>query len=180
MSLEDKFNAIAAGLPQVLANYAVNWTLDNFASQGWENGRQPWAKRKRETRKTRGRSLLIASGALRRSIQVIDVDSSLTGDRLIATFGSRGIAYARIHNEGGTITQAARSNNYTLGRYTRGKKKGAFKKGKLKPTGPGAGGRFSFKERNINIPRRQFIGASPILRQLLIQEGQQYIKRKIK
>lgn len=180
MSLEDKFNAIAAGLPQVLANYAVNWTLDNFGSQGWENGRQPWAKRKRETRKTRGRSLLVASGALRRSIQVIDVDRSMTGERLIATFGSRGIAYARIHNEGGTITQAARSNNYVQSRFKRGAKKGMFKKGKLAPTGSGAGGRLSFQERNITIPKRQFIGASPILRQLLIQEAKQYVNHRLK
>lgn len=167
MSLESKLNNALAGLPLVLANAAVNWTLENYKKQQW-NG-TAWPGRKRETKKSRGRQLLVQSGRLRRGIQVV-------GDN---SFGVLGVPYARIHNEGGSISQSGRSNNYVQNRYKRGANKGKFKKGKLAPSGSGAGGRFSFGDRNINIPQRKFIGNSPQLRQHLIETAKAHIKSKL-
>lgn len=167
MSLESKLNNALAGLPLVLANAAVNWTLENYKKQQWEGS--PWPGRKRKTAKTTGRALLVQSGRLRRAIQVV-------GDH---SFGVLGVPYARIHNEGGAINKAARSEIFVRNRYKRGPKSkmfggmGAFKKGVTKGRG------LSFKEHTINMPKRKFIGNSPQLREYLINEVKIYIKSKL-
>lgn len=167
MSIESKLDNALAGLPLVLANAAVNWTLENFKRQGWENGRQPWPKRKRETAKTRGKPILVQSGRLRRAVQVVPMGGGQMG------FGVLGVPYARIHNEGGQISQAARSETFVRNRYKRGPKAKMFKKGVT----PGRG--QTYKARVIGIPQRKFIGTSPALRQQLIQEARTYLKNNL-
>lgn len=166
MSLEQKLNNALAGLPLVLAKAAVNWTLENYKRQQW-NG-TAWPGRKKETSKTRGRALLVQSGRQRRGIQVI-------GDN---SFGVLGVPYARIHNEGGTITHPARTRQMTFKSYKSGKRKGKtlFAKNNTKAS-------FSKKVNSgsytINIPQRKFIGNSPQLREYLINEVKIYIKSKL-
>ena len=149
----------------ILVNEAVLWTQANFKKQQWDG--KAWPVRKKESRLSRGKSLLIGKGRLYRAIQVVDDHS----------FGVLGVPYARIHNEGGTITQAARSNNFVQNRFKRGTKKGKFKRGKLSPAGGAGGGRMSFKQRIIHIPQRRFIGNSPALRQHLINKAKNYLKQ---
>lgn len=167
MSLESKLNAALDGLPLVLAKAAVNWTLENYKKQQW-NG-TAWPGRKKETSKTRGRALLVQSGRLRRGIQVVGEDA----------FGVLGVPYARIHNEGGRINKAARSETFVRNRYKVGKKgkmfggMGAFKKGTTKGKG------LSFREHSVGMPQRKFIGNSPALRQHLISESQTYLKSRL-
>lgn len=66
-------------------------------------------------------------------------------------WASTNVNYAAIHQFGGSIVQAARSELFTRNRFSKPPKKGQFKKG----TTPGRG--FTFKERVINIPARPFM-----------------------
>ncbi|SFV32297.1 phage virion morphogenesis protein [Thermoflavifilum thermophilum] len=157
-------------LPPIIGNEAVNFFKTNFRLQGWQGQTfEPWPKRKRETKRSLGKPILIQTGALERSIQVKQVSQNAV---VVGT--SSAIPYARIHNEGGTIVQAPRSETFIRNRYKRGVKKGKFQPGKI----PGRG--FTYGQRIIHIPRRQFMGDSPVLRaeiqKRIIQEVKQFIK----
>lgn len=167
MSIESQIDSIIRRLQPRLAQYAVEWTQTNFKRQQWEGA--PWPKRKRETRRSKGKQILVNTGKLYRSIKVVDGKN----------FGSLGIPYARVHNYGGSIEQAARSDNFVHPRNKRGPDKGRFKRGKLKPSGTGAGGRFSFRSRIIGMPQRKFIGSTPALKQYIVQGANIYLKNKI-
>lgn len=167
MSIEAQIERIISILQPRMAQYAVEWTQSNFKRQQWEG--VPWPKRKRETRRSKGKQILVNTGKLYRSIQVVDAKN----------FGSLGIPYARIHNYGGSIEQAARSDNFVHPRYKRGRDKGRFKRGKIKPSGTGSAGRFSFRARTIGMPQRKFIGATPALKQYIVQGANIYLKNKI-
>jgi len=70
------------------------------------------------------------------------------------TFGST-LPYARIHQEGGEIQFAARSETFRRRRITRGEKKGQFKKG----TEAGRG--FTRKAYTVRMPARAYIVFQP-------------------
>lgn len=169
MTNEQKFEEIITRLAPVLANAAVNWTLENYNKQQWEG--TPWKARK--SKKDTGRAILIGpgSGRLRRSIQVVTIGN-------LYAIGVLGVPYARIHNEGGEITQAARSELFVRNRYKKGAKgkmfggMGAYKKGTTKGKG------LSFKQRTITIPKRQFIGNNAAMRQYMVAEGQSWVNKQ--
>jgi phage gpG-like protein len=75
---------------------AVNHFKGNFRAQGFVDSTvDPWKKRKLGDKKHRtGRGILIDSGNLRNNIRVLGAP----GNRVI--IGTRGIKYARRHNEG--------------------------------------------------------------------------------
>lgn len=153
----------------------------NFNDQAFFNDK--WARRKYNDDKSRG--LLVQSGTLRRSIKgdVTDRDSVLFQTT---------VPYARIHNEGGTITVTSRMKKYFWWKYITivGSKR------------PKAGTATTYSERfqrkkngelrnnkrnrelteeakfykymalkktgtKITIPKRQFIGNHPDLEKLL-------------
>lgn len=62
-------------LPRKIAGTAVNFSKENFKRQGWlDNGLQRWAPRKkRGSRRTDNRVILVKSGRLRRSIRATSV-----------------------------------------------------------------------------------------------------------
>lgn len=132
-------------LPLIVGNAAVNYSLDAFAKQAWEG--KPWDKRK--SKKDTGRSLLVKSGRGKRSVRVIRTAPGLV------VVGSD-IPYMRVHNEGETIRRAARSETFTRNRYTKGDKKGKFKRG----TKDGQG--MSFKAYSFKMPQRTFLRGSPL------------------
>ena len=78
----------------------------NFNDQAFFNDK--WARRKYNDDKSRG--LLVQSGTLRRSItaKITDRDSVLFQTT---------VPYARIHNEGGTITVTSRMKKYFWWKY---------------------------------------------------------------
>jgi phage gpG-like protein len=131
--------------PREIGSMAVNHFKDNFVNQSFDG--VAWDKRKKDRSKDKGRALLVKSGTLKRSIRVISAD---THQIVVGT----DVVYAQIHNEGGTIIQAPRSETFTRNRHENGSKKGLFKKGTK------AGKGFTFKERTIKIPKRQFMGES--------------------
>ena len=153
----------------------------NFNDQAFFNDK--WARRKYNDDKSRG--LLVQSGTLRRSItaKITDRDSVLFQTT---------VPYARIHNEGGTITVTSRMKKYFWWKYITivGSKR------------PKAGTATTYSERfqrkkngelrnnkrnrelteeakfykymalkktgtKITIPKRQFIGNHPDLEKLL-------------
>jgi phage gpG-like protein len=161
--LEEKFNDLIPQLPQILGNEAVNFFLDNFKMQGWQgdSGLMPWEKRKKIDKKNPGRPILVKSGELRRSVRITAISTN-------AVHIGTDKPYGRIHNEGGQIHQAPRSETFTRNRFVSGKNQGKFRKGTQKGKG------FSFKARVINMPKRQFIGNSKALndklRRAIIEE----------
>ncbi|MEZ2337678.1 phage virion morphogenesis protein [Mucilaginibacter sp. RCC_168] len=132
-------------LPLIVGNAAVNYSLDAFAKQAWE-GKQ-WDKRK--SKKDTGRSLLVKSGRGKRSIRIIRTAPGLV------VVGSD-IPYMKVHNEGGKISRAARSETFVRNRFSRGDKKGKFKRG----TTSGQG--LSFKAYSFNMPQRTFLKGTPL------------------
>jgi phage gpG-like protein len=142
---------VQSKLPEIIGNEVINHALDNFKDESF-NG-QKWKKRKnkKDTRK-----LLIQTGDLRRSLRIIS--SSPTS----VTVGSS-LIYAAVHNNGGEINRAARSETFVRNRYKTGKKgkmfggMGAFKKG----TSQGQG--QTYKAYGYNMPIRKFLGITPKL-----------------
>lgn len=155
--------------PRLVGNTAVNFFRSNFDKQGWQGEHfEKWQPRKRENRRSLGKPILTDTGALKRSISV----KSTTPIEVVVGTGGE-IPYARIHNEGGTIKQAPRSDNFVRNRVKKGRGKGRFKRG----TKPGQG--FSFGERTITMPKRQFMGDSPVLRQQIKDMAIKEIKKAL-
>lgn len=139
-------------LPDIVGTETVNSALDNFKDQSFEG--EKWPARKDKKNK---RPLLVNRGILRRSVGIM-----AKGHNWVSA-GSP-LVHASIHNYGGTINRAERSELFTRNRHKKGKLgkmfggMGAFRKG----TSPGKG--MTFKAYSISMPRRQFLGATPKLK----------------
>ena len=140
-------------VPAIIAETATEFYKERFTAKEWDG--IAWQPTKRNV--SRG-SLMVRSGKLVNSIR----PSMVTPEKVRISAGSSKVPYARVHNEGGTITRAARSETFVRNRLSRGKNKGAFKRG----TTPGQG--FTFKESSFNMPQRQFMGHSAILNKRII------------
>lgn len=150
----------------------------NFKREAFFN--EKWKRRKGDTDETRG--LLVQSGTLRRSIR----SQIIEGGKGVEITSS--VPYAKIHNEGGSITVTRRMKGYfwikyrqAVGRITRTKAGKArngrknrqisrdaefYKAMALKKTGS-----------RIMIPRRQFIGRHPDLEKLLDEIAMENLKK---
>jgi phage gpG-like protein len=170
-----KLQQSMADLPTIIGNEAVNYTLDAFEAQAWES--VPWEARK--SKKDDGRALLVKSGMLKRSVRIISQGASSV------TIGTD-VIYARIHNDGGEISRGARSETFVRPRYERGKKgtmfggMGAFRKMTRaeKVSAPVKG--QSYKAYSYRMPRRQFIGNTPELRERVHQAVIAELRLKLK
>lgn len=150
----------------------------NFQRQAFFN--EKWKRRRYNQDETRG--ILQQSGTLRRSIRA----EIMKGNKGVAFTSS--VPYARIHNEGGTITvtrrmkgwfwfkyrEAAKGMGYTLkGELRRNKKNRQlssdaefYRAMALKKVGS-----------KIVIPRRQFIGEHPDLEKLLLEIARENVRK---
>ncbi len=144
----DAIKNILNRAPEAIGVIAVNHFKQNFERQGFvDDVKTPWQARKKDKGKDKGRAILRKSGRLANSLRVTRAN---TEEVAIGT----DVPYARIHNEGGEIKQAARSELFIRNRYKRGVKKGKFAKGKKKGRG------FTYTDRVIRMPKRQFLGNS--------------------
>lgn len=116
-----------------------------FGNGMFGGGTERWKKSKRAIQQS-GQTLS-DTGQLASSIQVV---VSQQGNQLHIQVGSN-LAYAAIHNFGGTIAMPARSRTYVQKRYSVGTKKGRFKKG----TTFGRG--YTTKPYTITIPARPYL-----------------------
>jgi phage gpG-like protein len=171
--LQEKLQAALATLPTVVVNEAVNWTRQNFRRQGWPGQSfQAWKPRAANARRNAGRGLLIDSGRLSRSIRVISVG------QLQATFGTD-VPYAAAHNNGFTgtvnVSQHKRNKIGTI-KVSTGKSGQPFKNKKA-ITGTGI---VKAHQRRMKLPRRRFIGNSPVLVSILKRKSIVHIARELK
>lgn len=145
-------------LPTVLANEAVNETLDIFKEEAFDG--KPWQKRKGKA----DNPLLQKSGALRRSPQVYGYKQRGF------TLGSD-LPYAAVHNWGLRIQRKARSETFVRNRIKKGINKGRFRKGNTDGQG------MSFKQYQYYMPQRQFIGNTLRLRLRLYKAAKEEHKQ---
>lgn len=164
-------------LPPVLGNVAVNHSLDSFKSQGWDGS----AWRKRLYSKGQGPTILVKSGAGRRSIRILE-----TGPKRVV-YGTD-VKYMRAHNEGfsGTVNVKSYSRN-TYGRskvYSVNQRTKAGNPRSKTVSFVTGSGNVKAHTRKMNLPRRQFADSGPahsvILRKRLIQAGKAHILKNIK
>lgn len=163
-AVEKHFKQVLQYAPGMLGNDAVNFFLDSFQRQGWlGNSVEPWRQRRGNSKRNKGRAVLVQSGRLRRSIRITGISGG------VVTIGTD-VPYAKAHNEG--FKGVVNVKEHTRNRF--GKEKigsGKFtKNGKERMktvqriTGSGA---VKAHTRKVNLPRRQFMGESPYLTKIL-------------
>lgn len=136
----------------------LDTTLENFQKSAFFGEKWKARKSKKKTHK-----LLLDTEALRDSVKIMRSQPGMV------VIGSQS-RYAAIHNYGGKISRAARSETFVRNRHQKGKLgkmfggMGAFSKG----TTPGRG--QSIRAHSISMPKRQFLGSHPQLIQKL-EEG---------
>lgn len=146
-------------VPVIISETANEYYRESFNTKSF--GGVAWRKAKKK--KSRG-SLMVTTGALVNSIR----PSIVKADQVRMSAGNSKVKYARIHNEGGVIERAARTETFVRNRYTRGRKgamfggMGAFKRGTSRGQGQ------SYKAFKIIIPARPFMGHSQELNKRII------------
>lgn len=144
-TIADHFAKVLRTAPRLLGNDALNFFLDSFKRQGWQGATfQPWAARKNKTN-NKGRAILVQSGRLRRSPRIISTTAET------ATIGTD-VPYAQAHNEGfnGSVKQNVKAFD----------RKSAI--GKIVAV------RAHARTIQMSLPKRQFMGDSPVLTKQLI------------
>lgn len=141
---------------RIIAETATEYYKQRFTAKSWEG--MPWSAAKNPP--SRG-SLMVRSGALVSTIR----PARVTPTEATIRAGSPRVPYARIHNEGGTITQTPTPKQR---RFMWAK---AHAAGEIPAAGgkPGKWNRAALaKELNIPIPRRQYMGKSAALNRKII------------
>lgn len=152
-----------------------NFTRQAFFSKAWERRRSPIRQ---------GKSLLIDTGELRRSIHSKTTATSITF--------YTDLPYAAIHNEGGEITVTRKMKGYfwhkyyeTAGAFGR-RKDGSLRRDKrtVRLTTEAEFWKFMALKKvgsTITIPRRQFLGVSPeveaAVREIVEENISEYFNR---
>jgi phage gpG-like protein len=137
---------IARGNDMLPAYREISPMLVSDVQQNFSEGGRPRWQVSRRALKEHGQTLL-RSGRLMKS--VTDPIVSAAG----IVFGSS-LPYAGIHQEGGEIHFAARSELFIRNRRVRGEKKGQFLKGSKKGQG------FTRKAYTVRMPARPYISFS--------------------
>ena len=161
---EAAFKMLLNDLPRYVEVTAKNFFVDSFHKQGFTNESfEEWEKRNQPDYRPGG-AILTATGALRNSIHTIDAN---TNNVTIGTYA----AYAKIHNEGGTITLPVTKKMkkyfwymYKITQNEKWKFMALTKKQTLK----------------LKFPKRQFIGDSVVLMNNIEQWFFKEIEKRIK
>lgn len=168
MEKQINFNLIKARLNNNLrillhqmGTEAVNFSKDNFRSQGWRDTViEPWKKRKPGAKRDSGRAILVDSGRLKRSIRLLRMNMHSV------TIGTD-VPYASAHNEGfkGIVSVAqhkrtlSRKEMVGTGVYSISTRRERRKGVRV------ASGETTVKAytRRMNLPQRRFMGRSMTL-----------------
>lgn len=155
-------------LPKQAKDLGIQFFKSRFRAQGWlGESFKPWAKRKKKDKRRPGRNILMDRGKLRNSIRAV-----ISGDTI--TFGSD-VPYAKIHNEGGTISHAEGKRIITHKVYKSGKRKGKvlFHQNNAKATFSKKVDVGSYK---IQMPKRKFMGNSAHLNNIIKRKMETSVK----
>ena len=166
--IERALSACLADLPQQIGMLAVNFSKQRFVDQAWhDTNLEPWAKRKHLRRGGEARqkgAVLVDSGRLKRSIRIVAVTPTSV------TIGTD-VPYAQIHNDGFKGTQQVKAHSENVKGHKRKQKvKGKNGKTKTKTVTVKAHIRhIKAHTRNMNMPRRRFLGESAELERLITE-----------
>ena len=127
-------------IPKYFAVAAEDMAHANFSAQGFvvDGSTSPkWKKRKKETSRTQGKRILSGTGYLEENVKAKALE-----DHVKVGVDLTKVPYAKIHNEGGRLTQHVRTHHRTH---------------------PKTGKSYQIKahSRKINMPQRKFLGKSP-------------------
>lgn len=158
--------------PVLAAQEATNFFQDSFNKQAFiGNTTENWKKRSEKTKRNKGRSILVDTGRLKRSIK----PKKATWNEIIV---GTDVEYASIHNNGfrGTVNVKAHRRKIAS-RNTTGILKGKSHKNStaIKYVKTSSGVAFVKQHKmKMNMPQRKFIGNSPFLnkrieRQFILQ-----------
>ena len=144
--LENCMEEIMQGTAQIVAETSVEYFQDTFRHKAFDGN--PWAPPRVPKRSG---SLLVQSGALLNSIRPVLVSP----ERIVIAAGNEKVDYAQIHNEGfkGSVTVPAHIRHTRRGDQT-----------------------VRQHSRNVNIPRRQFIGNARELETELQKRIEAYVE----
>lgn len=162
--LNTRFKSVALRLPAIAGRVVVNFALDNFKRQGFlGNGIEPWRERKDPNKwgqkvKRPGRSLLVDTGRLRRSIRI----TGISWDEVKV---GADVPYARAMNEGVRLGEIQQVKAYTRKVNTVAKMYSIkTHRGSTQKVQTGTVEVKGFTRRiNQNIPARPFLAYSPYL-----------------
>lgn len=157
--------------PGIISKTAVEYYKESFRKKGFDG--KPWPALSKGYKPKRG-SMMVRSSKLMNSVR----DSLTTPERVVISAGNSKIPYARIHNEGGVINRAARSETFVRNRFKRGKKSKAFGGLGLFKKGTTAGRGLTFKSFTTRMPQRQFMGYSFELNERIIKRIKAAYKSK--
>ncbi len=170
--LTGKLQRSISTLPPILGNEAVNWVKDNFRRQGYpDKSFTAWKPRAANAKRNAGRGILINTGRLSRSPRIMS-----TGVNRVDI--GVDVPYAKAHNDGYTGVVTVKSHSRAkIGNI----KMSSGKTGEFR-TKRGITGSTQVKshQRKMNLPRRRFIGASPILASILRRKAIVHIGRELK
>lgn len=152
------YHKVRMRMPGVLATVAMNYFKDSFRRRGWRDRTlDPWARRKSNGKRDRGRAILVQSGRLRNSIRIQQADIRKI---VIAT----STPWAEAHNEG--VNKTVTVKRHTRGTYTREKEQYTTRKGTTRTrTLSRKSGEYEVRShsRKMRLPKRQFMGDSEIM-----------------
>jgi len=158
--IERHFEQVLQYAPGLLGNDAVNFFLDSWKRQGWlDYSTTAWRQRSKNSKRNKGRAVLIDSGRLRRSIRI----TSITGGAVTI---STDVPYAKMHNEGfrGVVNVAAFGRNRYVKEKTGTGKFTSKGKERMKTVSRiGSSHTVKTHTRRVNMPQRQFMGYSHYL-----------------
>lgn len=144
--------------PNVIAETATEHYKERFATKEWDGTAWKDAKDPPDSG-----SLMLRTGNLMSTIRPQVVNSSM----VIISAGGDKAPYAKIHNEGGTITQIPTAKQrrflWAMERVGNPMDGDGYE-------GVGMWGKAAMsKELNIPIPKRQFMGHSPVLNKKILE-----------
>lgn len=93
------FSQLKRTLPVKVANDAQKFFVASWQRQGWDDtGVVKWMPRKKETKRTQGKAILVGTGKLRRAVN--NSIRETTFDKVRLVIDGDTIPYAAVHNEG--------------------------------------------------------------------------------
>lgn len=136
-------------LPIKLANASRNFFVASWDRQGWlDAGLESWPPRARETKRSKGKAILVDRGFLRRAVRNSIREVNWNKVRLVVD-----LPYAAIHNDGGEIQHSARESVLHFGKN---KKFSTIKKANTAM-------KVSKGAYTQSVPKRQYMGTSRTL-----------------
>lgn len=142
-------------IPTIVGNEAVTFFVRGFRNQGFTNQSLVlWKK----GYKTAG-ATLVRAGHLRDSIEILSKTPASV------TVGSKGIRYAKLHNEGAVLQITPKQRAYFWAMYY--KLAGNKSKSSKTPNQKAEAFRRMALAKTLTFPKRQFIGESQVLEETL-------------